>query len=193
MKCPVCHHADVHPLALRCPQCAVPLSAVRLLDGMAEHYIEREKERLEQTGQVAQKRRALERQLRTSRRWRNAWLFLFLLATGICWWFWNRPAGLPENTVANLRDSVQIWRHQAEQRDVVIDAIQRELASIRATGVQREVRYVVREGDYLFQLGELFYGDTTSWRQIAADNNIQHVRQLPVGDTLTIRYRKLVD
>lgn len=53
----------------------------------------------------------------------------------------------------------------------------------------REIKYKVKEGDMLYDLGILFYNDTAAWYQIALDNKIYDIRGLPKGDTISIKYR----
>jgi hypothetical protein len=54
------------------------------------------------------------------------------------------------------------------------------------------IQYVIKEGDMLVSLGQLFFNDPKAGYQIGKDNGFdteKQYRKLVVGDTLTIRFR----
>jgi hypothetical protein len=49
------------------------------------------------------------------------------------------------------------------------------------------VKYVVKKGDYLCKIATFFYNDGSKYKQIAADNNLEHPYTLKIGQILTIK------
>jgi len=62
----------------------------------------------------------------------------------------------------------------------------RGLAKSVAVPVDPPVRYVVRRGDTLFDLGRAYLRRTTDYRHVQRANQISRPRVMPVGKTLTI-------
>ena len=81
-------------------------------------------------------------------------------------------------------------RQIAAQRDS-ISQLQSEISLIEKTKI-RQTQYVIREGDDLSIISNLFFNDMKSAYQIAKDNNINseyQLQHLKPGDTLVINFR----
>jgi len=189
MICPVCQHANIPSLTTTCPSCSTSLLGIKLLDGLEEKYIETVKEKVALEGEMLQKKIDYHKALKKKNRWiRNLLFLLFMLPILYCFFCRNEPKIITP-TVASIRDTIDIYRQELAEKEIALDTIRKRLQTIQSTQHIRELKYIVKEGDLLFDLGLLFYNDKTAWYQIALDNNIYDVKGLTIGDTLLIKYR----
>ncbi len=189
MICPVCQHDAVPSLATICPNCSANLVGIKLLDALEDQYVETLKSKVALEGAQIQKRIAHEQALKKKRRRINSLLFLLFLLP-LAYYCFGRPK--PEIIASpnlELLDSLDRYKNKLSKTETDLVLKTQQLAKIKSTHNVREITYVVKKGDRLYDLGILFYNDTTAWYQIAIDNKIYDIKGLPVGDTLTIKYR----
>jgi len=189
MICPVCQQSNIPALATVCPSCDANLLGIKLLDALEEKYVETVKAKVALEGEQVQKKIEYQQVLKKkSSRIRNLFFLLFLLP--ILYYFFGRtkPKTITPSVV-QVTDSLDSYKKELTEKELALETLNQQLIAIRSTQHVREIQYVVKEGDRLYDLGVLFYNDTTAWHQIAVDNNIYDVKGLPVGDTLQIKYR----
>ncbi len=189
MICPVCKHELITSLAIACPSCSSSLVGFRLLDNLEEKYVEIVKNKVELEGMQVQQIKVLEHQLARKKK-RNLLLWLLLLSLPLLYFFCAPKE--PSNNMTPIierNDSLEIYKAMLIEHEIEIKALNRQLKAIEGTMNVRELKYEVKEGDLLYDLGILFYNDTSAWYQIALDNKIYDVRGLPKGDTISIKYR----
>lgn len=190
MTCPNCQQENIHALYTKCPSCATNLVAYKKLAAMEEKYIETAKTVVALEGELLQGKKEYEQQLKKKGRWNFLLGCMLLLVPFLCYFFYQPP---PIEVVAkpvDAVDSIQLYQTKLVEKEEQINQLQQTLADIQGAKVRRELKYVVKKGDILNELGKLFYNDSTAWYQIALDNKIYDIRGLPVGDTLTIKYRE---
>ena len=114
---------------------------------------------------------------------------MILLSILFFLWNYNQPRKIV-TPIATHQDSLKLLNVKVKNKEEVIAQLNQELTTIRGTKIKRELKYIIKKDDTLFELAKLFYNDSTAWYQIALDNKIYDVRGLPIGDTLTLKYRE---
>lgn len=189
MTCPVCKHPNIPSLATICPNCATNLLGVKLLDVLEERYIETVKAKVALEGAQIQQKKDYERVLKKkNRNIKRLFLLLFLLP--VLYYFFGRPEPqIISPPVVQATDTLDRYKKMLAEKEAALAKIQAQLTTIQSTQHIREIQYVVNKGDMLYDLGLLFYNDTTAWYQIALDNKVYDMKGLTIGDTLTIKFR----
>ena len=190
MTCPICGHTNIPSLATSCPNCATNLVGIKLLDALENQYVATVKAKVALEGAQIQDRIEYQKALKKKNKWNN-WLLFLLFLLPILYYFFGQPKQeiMPTSNVPTS-DSLNIYKEKLMEKEVALVTANQELRAINNTLNIRTIEYVVKKGDMLFDLGLLFYNDSTAWRQIALDNKIYDTRGLPVGDTLKINYRE---
>ncbi len=191
MTCPTCKQENIPSLVTKCPNCSTNLIVFKKLAAMEEKYIETAKSVVSLEGELLQGKKQFQQQLRRKSKWNTfLWFLLFLLP--ILYYFFGRSE--PKTIVSPANNSIDsitaLYQDKLVSKEAELAELNQALTAIQGAKVKRELKYVVKEGDVLHDLGLLFYNDSTSWYQIALDNKIFDIRGLPVGDTLTIKYRE---
>ena len=136
------------------------------------------KKRIALEGELALTRRQSETALAKARKKNRRYLFLMLLLPFLTFWCSKKKYIQPlEQQVALQHDS--------------IIRLNNEIASIKRVK-KDSIHYVIRKGDMLVTLGNLFFNDPSAGYQIGVENGITSNYQqyhLILGDTLTIHYR----
>ncbi len=189
MNCPVCRHLNIPSLATTCPNCATNLVGIKLLDALEDQYVETVKSKVAIEGEKLQSSIEYAQNLKKKNRRINGLLFLLFLLS-LLYYFFGRPEP-QKNVIVDLKylDSLTIYKNKFAEKEAALTTVHQQLTSIKTTQNIRELTYVVKKGDILYDLGVLFYNDTTAWYQIALDNKIYDIKGLPIGDTLKIKYR----
>lgn len=191
MTCPTCKLENIPSLVTKCPNCATNLVVFKKLAAMEDKYVESAKRVVELEGNLLQGKKEFQQQLRKKSKWNSfLWFLLFLLP--LLYYFFGKPAQKeivvePTNQIDSI---TTIYQEKLAGKTTEISELNKTIDAIQGAKVKRELKYVVKKGDILNDLGKLFYNDSTAWYQIALDNKIYDVRGLPVGDTLTIKYRE---
>ena len=93
--------------------------------------------------------------------------------------------------VCNRKTDPSVYEQQIAVKSDSIKLLLNEQLGYKLTE-KDAIRYVIRQGDMLVSLGQLFYNDSTAGYQIGKDNGFtterQH-RKLVIGDTLMIHFR----
>lgn len=189
MICPICQHTPIPSLATTCPSCNATLLGIKLLDALEDQYVETVKAKIALEGEQVQKEIEYHQALKKKNRRINRLLFLLFLLP-ILYYFFGRPE--PKTIVSpntQMIDTLDRYKQMLAEKELMLEDLNRQLVTIQHTQHIREIQYVVKKGDRLYDLGVLFYNDTTAWYQIALDNKIYDIKGLPVGDTLRIKYR----
>ncbi|GEM_PF-3894053 len=189
MTCPVCQYPNIPSLATTCPNCATNLLGVKLLDALEDQYIETVKAKIAIEGAQVQQKKEYEQTLKKKNRSIRR-LFFLLFFLPVLYYFFGRPE--PEiitPPVVQIRDTLDRYKKELAEKELALETIQEQFETIQNTQHIREIQYVVKKGDMLYDLGVLFYNDTTAWSQIALDNKIYDIKGLPIGDTLSIKFR----
>lgn len=191
MTCPTCKQKNIPSLATKCPNCATNLVVFKKLAAMEEKYVESAKTVVSLEGELLQGKKQFQQQLGAKKKW-NAFLWFLLFLLPLLYYFFGRSE--PKEIVIQPTDQIDsitaIYQEKLANKTAEVAELNQTLAAIQGAKVVRELKYVVKEGDVLNELGKLFYNDSTTWYQIALDNNIYDIRGLPVGDTLIIKYRE---
>lgn len=193
MNCPVCQHINVPSLATTCPNCSASLVGIKLINALEDQYVETVKAKVALEGEQIQSKKVYEATLRKKNRRINGLLFLLFLLP-LTYYFFGQPQPKVITTPnLALRDSLDQIIVELAETEKELALKNQKLTIIKKTQNIRELEYVVQEGDVLYDLGVLFYNDTTAWYQIALDNKIYDIKGLPIGDTLKIIYRDLLN
>ncbi len=189
MTCPVCNHESIPSLATVCPSCSSNLVGLKLLNTLEEQYVDLVKDKMEMAGSHFHENKVYEQRLARKKKW-NLLLWMLLLALPLGYYFCG-PQKIKKETAPTVlqNDSLEIYKNRVAENEIEIMALNRQLRAIESTMDVREIKYKVKEGDLLYDLGILFYNDTAAWYQIALDNKIYDVRGLPKGDTISIKFR----
>jgi len=191
MTCPTCEQEHIPALTTKCPNCSTNLVVYKKLAAMEEKYIDSAKSVVALEGNLLQGKKEFQRKLNKKKRWNSLlWFLLFLLP--ILYYFYERPVEKEVVVQPTLKlDSIEaIYQEKLSHKDSEIAELNEQFTAVQNAKVVRELKYVVKKGDVLHELGLLFYNDSTAWYQIALDNKIHDIRGLPIGDTLTIKYRE---
>lgn len=145
---------------------------------LEERYNDLLKQRVALEGKLAISRHQAETELAKARSKNKRYLFLLLLLPLLTLWYNKTQYIKPlEQKTVLLQDSIV----QLKNDITAIKKVKKD-----------SVRYVIRKGDMLVTLGNLFFNDPTAGYQIGLDNGIASKEQqyhLIPGDTLTIHYR----
>lgn len=126
--------------------------------------------------QIAKK--TADEQLEKSQKTANRYLLLLLflpLFTLLCHKI--PPPSVSRIEYNNTRDSLETLRFQYQKM---------------AMTAKNPIKYVIKQGDMLVTIGELFFNNREAGYQIGIDNNIindYEQKHLNVGDTLIINFR----
>lgn len=190
MICPICHHKEIPILVTNCPNCDANLVGIKMLEALEEQYVEVLKKKVNLEGDIIQQRKGLEQELRAKNK-RNNWLWLLLFLTPFLYYFCGRTSPKEVEKIVEIEsDSLKIYKQILLEKEAELIDLKESLDDLEKTQNIRELKYVVKKGDILNELGKLFYNDSLAGYQIAKDNKIYDVRGLPIGDTLTIKYRQ---
>lgn len=191
MTCPTCEQENIPALITKCPNCSTNLVVYKKLAAMEEKYIESAKNVVALEGDLLQGKKEFQRQLNKKKRWNSLlWFLLFLLP--VLYYFYGRPVEkeVVVQSTQQLDSMEAIYQEKLNLKESELVELNEQFAAVQNAKVVRELIYVVKKGDVLHDLGLLFYNDSTAWYQIALDNQIYDIRGLPIGDTLTIKYRE---
>lgn len=189
MTCPVCKYESIPTLTTYCPNCASSLIGIILIDTLEEQYIDLVKDKIETEGKQIQQNKIYEQRIERKKKW-NLLLLTLLVALPFLYYFFVPSKTVKETPPTVLqKDSLDIYKKRVADNEIEINALNRQLRAIEGTMDVREIKYKVKEGDRLYDLGILFYNDTAAWYQIALDNKIYDIRGLPKGDSINIKYR----
>ncbi len=145
---------------------------------LEEKYHDLLKQRVALEGQLALTEYKAKTELAEARSKNKRYLLLLLLLPLLTFWY-NKALYIKplEEKTALLQDSIA----QLKKEMAVINKVKKD-----------SVHYIIRKGDMLVTLGNLFFNDPDAGYQIGTDNGIITKEQqyhLPEGDTLTIHYR----
>ena len=189
MICPVCQQAHIPSLATTCPSCKASLLGIKLLDALEEKYVDTAKANVALEGEQVQKKIAYERALKKKNRQVRGLFFLVCLLPFLYYLMKPDKPKVVHAPVIITMDTLDWYKKTLTEKELALDKLKQQLLSIQSTQEIREIEYIVKKGDRLYDLGILFYNDTSAWYQLALDNKIYDVRGLPIGDTLRIKYR----
>ncbi len=189
MICPVCQHSPIPFLATICPSCNASLLGIKLLDALEEQYVETVKVKVALEGELIQKKIEYQQVLKKKNSRINYLLFLLFLLPMFYYFFGRSEPKTITAPNTQMTDTLDRYKQELAEKVLILEDLNRQLVTIQHTQHVREIQYVVKKGDRLYDLGILFYNDTTAWYQIALDNKIYDIKGLPIGDTLTIKYR----
>lgn len=177
MTCPVCQYHEIQPVATSCPSCGADLAPFVMLEEAEQGYVQLLKNKIQLEGELLQLRKSAEQNDAKKRRRYNTLLFLLFLIPFITYVIGKKQAPPVQQLIHKECDSITYYRTHYE--------------AIRATQI-RQLRYVVKEGDILEDLGLLFFNNKQAGIQIGVDNQINTEKQqhrLIPGDTLQINFR----
>lgn len=189
MNCPVCQHLNIPSLATTCPICASNLVGIKLLDALEDQYVETVKSKVALEGEKLQNSIEYAQNIKKKTRRIRGLLFLLFLLPLLYYFFGRSEPKEIVTTEPKYLDSLTIYKDKLAEKNAALTTLNQQLVTIKETQNIKEINYVVKEGDILYDIGVLFYNDTTAWYQIALDNKIYDIKGLPVGDTLKIKFR----
>lgn len=190
MKCPICQYDKIPTLVTHCPNCDVSLVSFKMVDALEEQYVEVVKTKVNLDGDIIQQRKSFEQELKNKNKQKKWLVFLLLLLPFLYYFFGRTPPKETEKIVEIENDSLKIYKEMLLQQSEELKELEQTVNAFQRTRNIRELKYIVKKGDILNDLGKLFYNDSLAGYQIAKDNRIFDVRGLPIGDTLSIRYRE---
>jgi len=161
----------------------------KLIDVLEEQYVETMKAKVALEGEQLQKKNDYHQVLKKKNRRINSLLFLLFLLPILYYCFGRSTPKIIPSPNTQIIDTLERYKQTLADKELILEDLNRQLSTIQRTQYVREIQYVVKKGDRLYDLGVLFYNDTTAWYQIALDNKIYDIKGLPVGDTLRIKYR----
>lgn len=136
------------------------------------------KERSILLGQVAEARAREKRVLASNRNLKILLIVSFLLlSVSHCWFGKKIDAQLSEKNAATLLE------FREAELDIHYDLLQ------QLTTPDSTFTYVIQEGEYLESVAQKIYGNPRYAYIIMLDNAITDDKQLPINDTLILRYK----
>jgi len=189
MTCPVCCYNDIAETSTLCPNCQTNLAPFKMVTTLAKSHADLRQVKstlqLDLQEQMAAYDTKLQKKNNTI-----GWMvigFLFVATFATVLGYRNFKA---KNTlIQRQKNSLQFYENNVVDYKKQIEELSTKLHVLEQTQNIRELKYKVKPGDVLHELGELFYNDSDAGIQIALDNKIYDIRGLPVGETLTIKYR----
>jgi hypothetical protein len=151
-----------------------------------ERYNELLRQRVALEGQQAQALAEAEKaRQKAQKNTRRAYLLLLLLPLLALW------CRKPSLDLATHQRMVQQKDSLFTAQNALLDSTRNELEALEKLKVQ-QIKYVIKKGDTLEELGLLFFNDRQGGYRIGKDNNIvtkYQTHHLVKGDTLLIRFR----
>lgn len=190
MNCPICQYDKIPILVTNCPNCDVNLVSFKMVDALEEQYVEVIKTKVNLDGDILQQRKGFEQELKNKNKRKNWLVFLLFLLPFLYYFFGRVPSTEMKEIVEIESDSLLIYKEVLRQQSEEIVALEQTVNTFQNIKNIRELKYIIKKGDVLNDLGKLFYNDSLAGYQIAKDNRIFDVRGLPIGDTLKIKYRE---
>ena len=145
---------------------------------LEEKYNDLLKQRIALEGKLALTRQKAETELVKARSKNKRYLFLLLVLPLLTFWC---------NKTQYIKPLEQ---KTALQQDSIVQ-LKNEMAAIKRVK-KDSIQYIIRKGDMLVTLGNLFFNDPVAGYQIGLENGIttkERQYHLNPGDTLTIHYR----
>ncbi len=145
---------------------------------LEERYNELLKQRVALEGKLALSRHQAETELAKARTKNKRYLFLLLLLPFLTFW-------------CNKTQYIKPLEQKAALQQDSIAKLKNEMAVLKKIK-KDSILYVIKKGDMLVTLGNLFFNDPAEGYQIGIENGIASKEQqhnLIPGDTLTIHYR----
>ncbi len=145
---------------------------------LEERYNDLLKQRVALEGKLALSHRQAETELAKARTKNKRYLFLLLLLPLLTFW-------------CNKTQYIKPLEQKTALQQDSIAQLKNDMAAIKKVK-KDSIRYVIKKGDMLVTLGNLFFNDPAAGYQIGLENGIASKEQqynLKLGDTLTIHYR----
>jgi nucleoid-associated protein YgaU len=176
MECPICDKAGLPENAMICPQCDSDLSGFILIQKVATQKQLSEKQRLE-LKQELQKNKIQKRNVLLL----SSAFILLLFCTSL--WLWSDEKGTsPLSPYEQFKTDSLV--NLIEEKEALIYQTKEENEALKSQ--KGQLKYVVKEGDYLIKISRFFYGDEEHYLDIIQENNLQDNAALLVGDTLIL-------
>ena len=77
MNCPICNHADISEIALKCPECGSDLAQLTMIDQLEEKYVNDVKKRVALEGEQVFLKKEYEKEIKKYR-WRTNRLLILV-------------------------------------------------------------------------------------------------------------------
>jgi hypothetical protein len=93
--------------------------------------------------------------------------------------------------VCNKKTDPSVYEHKLAIKSDSIQQLLMDKDNLIKTQ-KDSIKYVVKQGDMLYSLGQLFFNDNKAGYQIGKDNGFtteNQYKKLVIGDTLTIHFR----
>lgn len=180
MDCPICDKKGLSGNETHCPQCESDLTGFHIIKAV-DHY---------QKSIEIDLTKAKEAENRNKRSLRNIYtisaLIVIILFTTVIWLTTDKN---------NKLDAVKA-HYQAENDSIVnllntnrelVNKLEQKNDSLKND--QKYVRYIVRSGDNLTKVAQLFYGKSSLYVNIMKDNALTENEILYPGDTIMIKLK----
>ena len=145
---------------------------------LEEKYNDLLKQRIALEGKLALTRQKAETELVKARSKNKRYLFLLLILPLLTFW-------------CNKTQYIKPLEQKTTLQQDSIAYLKSEMAAIKKIK-KDSIQYIIRKGDMLVTLGNLFFNDPAAGYQIGLENGIttkERQYNLNPGDTITIHYR----
>lgn len=193
MNCPICNHANISEIALKCPQCGSDLAQLTMIDQLEDKYVNDMKKRVALEGEQVFLKKEYEKEIEKYR-WRTNRLLILVFLIPLYFKFCKKETGelvYYQQDIDQLKQKIeQIDKENTLQKKEIAD-LKNVIEGANAT-VKRSVNYTVKKGDRLSELGLLFFNDMMAGYKIGNDNNIWSdytETHLEPGTVLKINFR----
>ncbi len=179
MDCPVCHHQNISEFATICPKCDSDLVQFTLLDSIEERYVSNIKQKIANEGDLVSMEKQFEKELSSTKGKINWMLMLMMLMPLIYFTCGKKTVPTTVKTIPS-EDKRQLEILTSENK-----TLKAELSKLKAEQFNVEkIRYVMKKGDNLYDLGKMFFDNPEVWKQVKEYNDITNSRRMMPGDTI---------
>ena len=189
MNCPVCNYSNIVNSTVKCPNCQTNLTSFKTAHALAKADVDLRQEKSALVQEMEEQSIAYEAKIQKKNNIIGWMTIGFLSLVALAFFLGFRSFKAQKMLVQKQRSSLKIHENSISDYEKQIKELSTKLNRLEQTRSVRELKYKVKKGDVLHELGELFYNDSDAGIQIALDNKIYDIRGLPVGETLTIKYR----
>ncbi|MBK8720746.1 MAG: hypothetical protein IPL95_00220 [Saprospiraceae bacterium] len=193
MNCPICNHADISEIALKCPECGSDLAQLTMIDQLEEKYVNDVKKRVALEGEQVFLKKEYEKEIKKYR-WRTNRLLILVFLIPLFMKYCKKDQGeliYHQQDINALNQNIETLKKENQASKKEIADLKNLVESSNAT-VKRSVNYTVKKGDRLSELGLLFFNDMKAGYKIGNDNNIWSdytETHLEPGTVLKINFR----
>lgn len=187
MDCPVCQHSNISAFATVCPNCDSDLVQFTLLDSIEEGYVDNIKQKIANEGDLVAMEKQFKDELSASKSKVN-WMLLLMMLMPLIYFTCGKRTVPTEAKI--MEATANISKEELATYTANTKRLEAEITKLKSQSLHIEkVRYVIRKGDNLYDIGTMFFDDPLIWKQVMKDNGITNSKKLMPGDTIFLNLK----